>query len=191
MVHDESVRSAGCVAAVLLAASGLVFGQQAGSPPETFTASARAEGQDVSAAATVTIHIQRYTDERDVTAMQEALKLGGYPRLVPVLRKMPEVGYVELAQRKAVARWARQTPTDKGRTISIVTDRPIAFVGGAAVDAKPRAGYELAVVLLDVDATGAGTGSLAAAARIRPGGPTGVQIDDYAEQPIKLVVKRK
>jgi hypothetical protein len=191
MVHDESVRFASYVAAALLAASVLVFGQQEGSAPETFTASAKALGQDVSVAATVTIHIQRYTDERDRTAMLEALKLGGYPRLVPVIRKMPEVGYVELAQRKAAVRWAHQTPTDKGRTISIVTDSPLAFVGGSAVDAKPRAGYELAVVLLEVDSTGAGTGSLAAAARIRPGGPTGVQIDDYAEQPIKLVVKRK
>jgi hypothetical protein len=178
-------------AALLLAASGLVFAQQPAGAPETFTASARAAGQDVSAAATVTIHIERYTDPRDRTAMLEALKLGGYPRLVPVLRSMPEVGYVELAQRKVVARWAHQTPTDNGRTISIVTDSPLAFLGGAAVDAKPRAGYELAVVLLEVDSTGAGTGSLAAAARIRPGGPTGVQIDDYAEQPIKLAVTRK
>jgi hypothetical protein len=32
---------------------------------------------------------------------------------------------------------------------------------------------------------------MAAAARVRPGGPTGVQIDDYAETPLKLVTVRK
>jgi hypothetical protein len=59
------------------------------------------------------------------------------------------------------------------------------------VDAKPRAGYEVAVLLLDIDSIGLGTGSMAAAARVRPGGPTGVQIDDYAEKPVKLVTVRK
>ena len=32
----------------------------------------------------------------------------------------------------------------------------------------------------------ASTGTMAAAARVKPGGPTGVQIDDYAEKPIVL-----
>ena len=33
---------------------------------------------------------------------------------------------------------------------------------------------------------------MAAAARVKPGGETGVQIDDYADEPIKLVtVSRK
>jgi len=72
-----------------------------------------------------------------------------------------------------------------------VTESPLAFVGGAAVDARPRKGYEVAVIRLDVDQIGLGTGSMAAAARVRPGGPTGVQIDDYAENPLKLVTVRK
>jgi hypothetical protein len=94
-------------------------------------------------------------------------------------------------KRKVSIRWARQTPNPKGRTISVVTDSPLAFVGGGAVDAKPRAGFELAFILLEVDSIGLGTGSMAAAARIRPGGPTGVQIDDYAEKPVNLVTVRK
>ena len=93
--------------------------------------------------------------------------------------------------RKVIARWARQQPTEKGRTISIVTESPMFFVGGGNVEAKPRAGFEVAVIQLDVDQIGLGTGSFAAAARVRPGGPTGVQIDDYAEMPVKLVTVRK
>ena len=71
--------------------------------------------------------------------------------------------------RKTKVRWARRQPTDKGRTITIVTESPLAFVGGAAVDAKPRKGYEVAVIQLEVDQIGLGTGSMAAAARVRPG----------------------
>jgi len=51
--------------------------------------------------------------------------------------------------------------------------------------------YQVAVIQLQVDDAGSGSGTLAAAARVRPGGETGVQLDDYAEDPIKLVnVKR-
>ena len=67
----------------------------------------------------------------------------------------------------------------------------MAFLAGQA-DAKPRAGYEVAVIQLKVDGRGDGAGTMAAAARVRPGGETGVQIDDYAEVPISLVkVTRK
>ena len=93
---------------------------------------------------------------------------------------------------KYTIRWARQTPSSQGRTIVIVTDKPVFFVGGGQADAKPRAGYEVAVIQLVVDSSGKGTGTMAAAARVKPGGDTGVQIDDYAETPITLAaVTRK
>jgi hypothetical protein len=60
-------------------------------------------------------------------------------------------------------------------------------VGGGSTDAKPRAGYEVAVIQIDVDSVGLGKGTMTAAARVKPGGETGVQIDDYADNPIKLV----
>jgi hypothetical protein len=160
-------------------------------PPETFTATAQALGRNAGASAQVTIQIDQYTSESDRVAIQEALRVGGYQGFLPALRSAPQVGWVEMNGRKSLVRWARQQPADKGRTITIVTESPLAFVGGAAVDARPRKGYEVAVIRLDVDQIGLGTGSMAAAARVRPGGPTGVQIDDYAENPLKLVTVRK
>jgi hypothetical protein len=48
------------------------------------------------------------------------------------------------------------------------------------------------VIQLSVDSRGNGTGTMAAAARVKKGGETGVQIDDYAEAPVALVkVTRK
>jgi hypothetical protein len=69
----------------------------------------------------------------------------------------------------------------------VVTDEPIFFVGGGRPDAKPREGYEVAVIQFDVDNVGLGKGTMTAAARVKPGGETGVQIDDYADKPIRLV----
>jgi hypothetical protein len=169
----------------------IVFAQKDIKPPETFTASAQVLGNNAGASAQVTIQINQYTSDKDRAAIQDALKIGGFQGFLPALRSAPEVGYVEMNGRKVTVRWARQQATEKGRTISIVTEAPMAFVGGSSVDAKPRAGYEVAVIQLDVDQIGLGTGSFAAAARVRPGGPTGVQIDDYAETPVKLVTVRK
>ncbi len=62
----------------------------------------------------------------------------------------------------------------------------MAFIGAARTDAKPRAGYEVAVAQFALDSSGHGSGTMAAAARVKPGGETGVRIDDYAEAPVKL-----
>ena len=160
--------------------------------PETFSANAQVKAGAGSLAATIQIHIQRYTPDFDRTAVETALKQGGYPGFVTALRKAPEVGSVTAGDQKFPIRWARELKTDKGRTIVVVTDKPMFFVGGGRTEAKPRAGYEVAVIQLLVDEIGLGTGTMAAAARVKPGGETGVQIDDYADEPIKLVtVSRK
>ena len=44
---------------------------------------------------------------------------------------------------------------------------------------------------MDVDAIGLGSGSMAAAARVIPGGVTGVKVDDYSDTPIILATVRK
>jgi hypothetical protein len=163
----------------------------AGTPPETFVATAQATNAGATASATVTIQINRYTSETDRTRITEALRTGGYPGFLPALRRAQDVGYIEVNDKRTIVRWARQQPTEKGRTISVITESPLLFLGGASPNAKPREGYEVAVILFDVDTVGLGAGTMAAAARVRPGGETGVQIDDYADTPIKLTTVRK
>ena len=160
--------------------------------PETFSANATVVKSGTAAAsATLQIHIERYTPDADRTAVESALKIGGYPGFLTALRKAPEVGYVQHGDEKTAIRWARQTDTPKGRTIVVVTEKPIFFVGGGAATAKPRAGYEVAVIQMNVDDVGLGSGTMAGAARVKPGGETGVQIDDYADTPIKLATVRR
>jgi hypothetical protein len=161
--------------------------------PETFSARAQTgNAAGASVTAPIAIHVERYTPDFDRKAVEEALRVGGYPGFLPALRKAPDVGYVELGGQKYTIRWARQTPSGQGRTIVVVTDKPVFFVGGGQANAKPRAGFEVAVIQLLIDNGGTGTGTMAAAARVKPGGETGVQIDDYAENPIALaMVTRK
>jgi len=89
-------------------------------------------------------------------------------------------------------RYAREKAEAGGRTIVLVTDKPAYFVGAGRADAKPRAGYEVAVLQIQLDAAGRGRGTMAGAARVRPNGDGGVLLDDYAEEPIGLTnVARK
>jgi hypothetical protein len=132
------------------------------------------------------IQIDRYTPEHERTKMTDGLRYGGYPGFLNALREAPAAGSLEVAGEKFVIRWARDVPTATGRTLSFVTDSPVFFVGGGRRGAKPTAGYEVAVVQLTLDKTGHGQGTMAAAARVKPGGETGVRIDSYAETPVKL-----
>ena len=159
--------------------------------PETFSAQAQVMGPIGAAAATIKVVIQRYTPDAERTALEAALATG-YPAFLPALRRSSDVGYVEHGTARFTIRYARETKTDKGRSIDVVTDRPIFFVGGGAPEARPRVSFDVAVLRMEVDIIGFGNGVMAAAARLKPAPDGGVQIEDYAEQPIKLVaVTRK
>ena len=86
----------------------------------------------------------------------------------------------------------RQQTVDVQQTVTVATDQPIYFVGGGRPDAKPRAGYDMAVIRLDVDSIGMGKGSFAPAARVKPTTDgQGVQVADYGGEPAEITsVKR-
>lgn len=180
----------------LMALSASPRGAQAPSSsgaPETFSANAQVAAAAGAIAATIQIQINRYSPDFDRKAIEGALKGSGYPGFLAALRKAPEVGSVGIGDQKFAIRYAREEKTAKGRTITVVTDKPMFFVGGGKADAKPRAGYEVGAIQMTVDSVGLGSGTMAAAARIKPGPEgVGVQVDDYADAPIKLTtVNRK
>ena len=159
--------------------------------PETFSADAQVKTAKASATAAMTIHVQRYTPDFDRKSVETGLKSAGYNGFLAALRKAPSVGFIEIGGEKHLIRYARERANPKGRDIVLVTEKPVFFIGGGAATPKARDVYQVAVIQLQVDDAGSGSGSLAAAARVRPGGDAGVQLDDYAEEPIKLVgVKR-
>jgi hypothetical protein len=175
-------------ALVIVAMTTTVAGQRSRghTAPEAFTSQLQARTEAGAAASTIRIQIDRYSNERERTTMTDGMKHGGYGGFLKALRAAPAVGVVEMGEVKGTLRWAREQPTPKGRAISLVTDAPLYFVGGGRADAKPREGFEVAVLQIEVDENGLGTGTMAAAARVRPDGQGGVVLDDYAEQPIKL-----
>ena len=96
-------------------------------------------------------------------------------------------GSVRIGNRTEVpTRMSLERRTDKGRLLTIVTDQPLLFVGAALPDAKNRAGYDFAVIDIEVDDAGRGSGTLAPAATIRASG-TAVTVADYGSEAVRLV----
>jgi hypothetical protein len=158
---------------------------------ETFkvTATVSSNGQaDGAITVPLVVRLDRFTPEPARVAMTDALKYNGYPGFLNALRAAPSVGVVTVAGRSYTVRWAREESEGEKRAISVVTDQPVFFIGGGRPNAKRTAGYEIAIIQMTLDHDGRGDGTMAAAARVKPRGTTGVQIDDYAETPIKLTV---
>jgi hypothetical protein len=159
----------------------MVIGAQSVRPtaPESFRASAQITAGGGGAASMIAIQIDRYTADADHAVLASVLKEQGYDKFLEALRKAPVIGAVKVGERSVPIRWAREQAKDDGRRIAVVTDGPVFFTGGGAANAKPTAGYDIAVLEFTVDAVGLGSGRMAPAARVKPGGPTGIEIDEY------------
>jgi hypothetical protein len=174
-------------AVVTLVGSGVAAQRKAGDTPVDFSASVQATGALGAVATTLKIHIDHYTEDRDRTALLAALTKNGYQAFLPAFRKVPVVGYLQIKDQKWDLRWAAQQQADKRQVVTVATDKPIYFFGGGNADAKPRAGYELGVIRLDVDDIGMGKGTLSGAAKVKPSGDgKGVEVDDYAGTPVPI-----
>ena len=82
-------------------------------------------------------------------------------------------------------------PPTLARYRSAVLDPKRGEALARAVAAVRKAGYEVGVIELDINAQGNGKGTMAAAARVKRGPDGGPIIEDYAEAPIQLTVKPK
>jgi hypothetical protein len=155
--------------------------------PEVFSGTAAVKNAAGGVTATLEVRVNRYTPDFERKRVEDALKFGGYPKFLSTLRATSEAGQVVLGGGEPYAiRYARETVGTDGRVLVLVTDKPVFFVGGGRSNAKPKEGYELAVLELRIDGAGAGRGTMAGAARVRPDGDGGVILDQYAEQPIEV-----
>lgn len=173
---------------VAAALTTVVQGQhKPGDVPVDYSASVHLVGPLGAAATTMKVHIDAYTTEPNRTKLLTALRTNGYQAFLPAFKAMPVVGYIEIKEQKWDLKWAHLEPRDKGSIVTAATDKPIFFAGGGTVDPKPRTGYEMAIVRMELDTIGMGKGSFSGAARVKPSaGATNVEVDDYANQPATI-----
>jgi hypothetical protein len=176
--------------ALALAVPAALAGAQAAktTAPESFKANGQITGAAGGAATAMTIAIDSYTSDADHQALAGTLKSGGQAAFAAALKKAPAIGKLTIGKRSFTIRWARTQPVGMDhRRVAAVTDEPIFFAGAGAVDAKPTAGYDLGVIEFTIDSVGLGKGTMAPAAKVKAGGDTGVEVEDYSGKRIELV----
>lgn len=161
---------------------------------ETFTATATVQFGGKSAAEPVRIVINRYTTEAERVAVVEALKKGGTPAAKQEMDKLKDIGTIEVLGRTTPIKFAfpRETGTG-GRIITLVTAQPIHFVKAGNPADKPKAGYDVALAFLFLDANNAGDGEIAPAAKLKMDEAGAILVDDYggAKVWLKDIAKAK
>ena len=161
--------------------------------PETFTATATVKSAaGASATAPVTIEVTRITPAAEAEKLASAFKTGGIAALRKALAGQAATGSIRIGNGKPTpTRIVVERTTDKGRLLTIVTDTPVLFVGASLPNAAPKAGHDFAVIDIEVDAAGKGTGTLMPAATIKVQNGAFV-VDDYGTELVRLVnVARK
>ncbi len=154
---------------------------------ETFTATATVKtAGGATASAPVTIVVDRTMPESEVSTLTSAFSKGGAAALRKALTGVSPTGSIRVGNGEPTpARVSLERVTDKGRLLTIVTDRPILHLGAGLPGAKARQGYDFAVVDLEVDATGQGTGTLSPAAKLRLADGSLV-VEDYGAEALTL-----
>jgi hypothetical protein len=176
------------IAALMVAVPVALAGQAyKNTAPESFRANGQITGEAGGVASQMVFQIDKYTTDADHEALAKALKDGGNAAFLEALKKAPKIGALTIGKRSLDIRWARtRAEGSDHRRVAFVTDKPAFFAGAGAVDAKPTAGYDLAVVEFTIDSVGLGSGTMAPAAKVKAGGPTGVEVDDYSGKRITL-----
>jgi hypothetical protein len=164
---------------------------QAGAETFVGTATVKTAG-NASATAPLTVTITRKMPQAEVDKLLAVFKSGGAAALHKALEGVAPTGSVQLGAGKPTeARLASERTTDKGRLLTIVTDKPILFLGAGVPGAKPKEGYDFAVVDLEVDASGKGTGTVAPAAKVTVKNGA-FALEDYGAELVRVTdVKKK
>jgi hypothetical protein len=153
---------------------------------ETYTADASLSGPSgKSVSAQLTAVIQRFATDAERDAIVAAVGKGGTAAR-DLLRTKPDAGSVQIGAKKTPVKYAYARTTPTGRLITLVTAEPIGFIGGNRFDAKPKEGYDLGLVLLDVDPSKPGHGEVAPAAKVKVDAQNAIVTEDYGAEVMRL-----
>ena len=158
---------------------------------ETYSATATVKGPQGQVTAPVVVVIERLTTDAERSKAVEALKAGGTTALRQALEKMPAIGHISVGERKNPIKYAYTRSVGSGRLVTVISDKPIVYLGEKLPAAKPKAGYDLAFALLNLSADGKGSGELGPAAKVKVDAGA-IVTEDYGAEVVRLtdIVKK-
>ena len=154
--------------------------------PQTYTATATVTtAGNASASAPLTVVVRKLTTDAERDELIAALKQGGAASGRALLAKRDDVGTLQLGGQKTAIKYAYARPTGNGEMMTVVTGEPIVFIGAGLPDAKPKTGYDLGLVFLEVGSA-PGHGELVPATKIRVDNDGAIVTEDYNAEVVKL-----
>jgi len=163
------------------------YGSLLAAQSETFTATATVTtvgGTQVTAP--VVVVVTRPTSDAERTTVVDALKKGGTAGVAQAIKKMPDAGYIEVGGTKTIVKYAYIRPVSEGRLVTVIAPAPIVHLGAGLPDPQPKAGFDLALAVLEIKNAGAGAGELAPAAKVKVNEAGALQTDDYGAATVML-----
>ena len=154
--------------------------------PEVFSAGAIDINNGRSGS--IQINVDRWSTMAERQRLVPALREGGPDSLLKMVQDLKPVGRIRTPDSIGYElRYAQQRPgKDGGRDIVLMTDRPVSF--WEAVNRPRSIDYPFTLIEIHINRDGTGEGKLSVAARITADPDTGmVELEDYAQQPVRLV----
>lgn len=137
----------------------------------------------------ITVRIESYSTPADQKTLIDAFNKGGHDALVDALAKMKSRGRVAITGGGVGYQigYIRNIPTAKGRTVRIITDRPINI--GEAMSSSRSQDYDLTLLEIHLSDTNKddSTGSLVIGGRFRVNKKTKqIEFESYHAPPWRL-----
>ena|SRR6266850_622525 len=147
------------------------------------------------ATANLTIYVERYSTDDEAKAYAATLLEKGPDELLKALQDAPAIGQVTTPRRTGSfdLKFIRSRPTETGRRIVGVCDRPIGFLeayfSGRSMDNK----FGIVIIDLKTNKKGKeeGQGELIYAAKVKVLEGNKVEVENYGIDPVKLMGVRK
>jgi ABC-type molybdate transport system substrate-binding protein len=178
-------------ALAVLALAATASAARAADKPEVYSATASLKtAAGASLTAPVTLSITRWTTDAERDKAKAALKDGGSAAFQKAIAAMPEAGVLQLGNVKTPIHFARTLPVSGGKVVTVATTKPVMYVGAGMPDAKPtdKAGYDVAVVIMQVDEAGKGdAGDFSPAAKVKFDETGALVVEDYAAEAVRLM----
>jgi hypothetical protein len=139
----------------------------------------------VAAAVPLTIVVDKFSSDAERDSLLKALKGGGTAGR-ELLARRPAVGSLQIGTRSTPIKYAYAVATADRRLITVVTGSPIALDGAGPAAPAAAAGFNLGLVLLDLPSSGAGSGDLVPATKIRVDQDNTIVTEDASPDLVKL-----
>jgi hypothetical protein len=174
------------LAAIVVAAPLLTATTASAQTPLTFSATASVKGPSGSGSRPLTIRIDKFVSDADRDAIIAVIKARKPGETLKTLVARPDIGYVEVGDKRTPIKFAYSRSTGDGRLITFVTAQPLAYLDPGAA-AKAKEGFDLALGLLVLNGQDMGDGELSPAAKVRIDDKGAVVTEEYGSEVVRLV----